>query len=70
VANRLPTPGDIKQRRGSGRLWRVLVASSLATVAPTTTVPAATAIAAPAPAVTASATTGWPGLSRACLVYS
>jgi hypothetical protein len=49
--------------------FRKLMASSLATVAATTTVPAASAIAAPAPAVTASATTGWPRLSRAGFIY-
>jgi len=46
------------------------MASSLATIAAATTVPAAAAIAAPAPAIAASATTGWSRLSRAGLIHS
>jgi len=47
------------------------MASSLATIAAATTVPAAAAaIAAPAPAISASATTGWSRLSRAGLIHS
>src|SRR5439155_12031776 len=54
------------------RLFRILMASSLATIAAATTVPAAPAIAAPAPApaIAASATTGWSRLSRAGLIHS
>src|SRR5437879_11001079 len=48
------------------RLFRILMASSLATIAAATTVPAAAAaIAAPAPAISASAPTGSARLPRA-----